>query len=242
MKKRHVLLGAAIAVALAFLGLGCTDESTTVLPSQSEAPGVTVSGSGSVFGEPDVALITLGVDANAESVGDAREQAASSMDAMLNALKDGGVAENDIQTQRFSVQPQYDFSGNKQELIGFTVSNIVTAKVRSIDDTGDLVDAAVTAGGNLARVESLSFTIDDPSALEEQARRDAMAEARSKAETLADAGGIELGAPISISETGGPTPIPFAAGELRQAADTSTPIETGQLEVQVSVQVVYGLK
>ncbi|MEX2157974.1 MAG: SIMPL domain-containing protein [Dehalococcoidia bacterium] len=242
MKKRHVLLGAAIAVALAFLGIGCTDDSTTVLPSNSEAPGVTVSGSGSVFGEPDVALITLGVDASAQSVGDAREQAAASMDAMLNALKDGGVAENDIQTQRVSVQPQYDYSGNKQELIGFTVSNIVTAKVRAIDDTGDLLDAAVTAGGNLARVESLSFTIDDPSTLEEQARRDAMAEARAKAETLADAGGVELGEPISISETGGPVPVSFGAEAAFQAADTSTPIETGQLEVQVSVQVVYGLQ
>jgi hypothetical protein len=166
------------------------------------------------------------------------------MGAMVEALTDGGVDEEDIQTTRFSVQPRYDFIGERQELRGFVVNNITTTKVRSIDDTGALIDAALEAGGDLARVESLSFTIDDPSALEDQARREAVAEARRKAETLAQAGGVELGRPRIISEAGGPMPIPFdarAAVDLAQEAVQETPIELGDLEVQVSVQVVYEL-
>ena len=240
--KRY-LLGAAALAALALLGLGCTDE-TTVLPSEREAPGITVSGSGTVSGEPDVALVSLGVDAQADSVGEAREEAANAMDAMLDALKEGGVADEDLQTTRFSVQPVYDFSNNRQELIGFTVSNIVIAKVRSIDDTGDLIDAAIEAGGDLARVESLTFTIDDPSTLEEDARRMAMDDARAKAAVLAEAGGIELGNPIAISETGGAQPIPFpgAAADAIQDEFARTPIEVGELDVVVNVQVVYSVE
>jgi len=240
MNRSLLVIAAAATGALAFLSLGCTE--TTVLPSEREAPGITVSGSGEASGEPDVAVLSLGVEARADSVGAAREQAANSMDAMLDALKQGGVEEKDIQTTRFNVQPVYDFSNNKQELIGFTVSNIVTAKIRQIDDTGDLIDAAVVAGGDLARVENLTFTIDDPSTLEQEARVEAMEEARSKAETLAQAGGIELGAPISISETGGVVPVPFGAADLARAEEASTPIQVGELDVTVTVQVVYGVE
>jgi len=235
------LLGVTTLIAaLAFLALGCTDESTTVVQSDQQSTGISVSGTGTATGEPDIAVLTLGVEARADSVGEAREQAANSMNAMLDALKEGGVAEEDIQTTRFSVQPVYDFSNNRQELTGFIVSNIVTAKVRSIDDTGDLIDAAVEAGGDLARVENLVFTIDDPSALEEQARVEAMAEARARAETLAEAGGVDLGDPISITESGGVVPGDFAGGEVAEDGGR-TPIQLGELEVSVTVQVVYGL-
>jgi len=237
----HVkIIALTLAAAIGLLALGCTE--TTVVREDRETSGITVSGSGSAFGQPDVALITLGVQAEADSVGEARSQAAGAMDAMLTALKDGGVAEDDIQTTRFSVYPVYDYTDNRQELRGFVVDNTVTAKIRTIDDTGDLIDAAVEAGGDLARVDNLQFTIDDPSALEDEARRAAMAEAKQKAETLADEAGVDLGAPRSISESGGPVPVPFAGAELALTQDAArTPIEVGELEVVVSVQVVYGV-
>lgn len=231
-------------VALGLLALACTaDTVTTVLPSGQDLSGISVSGTGSTFGEPDVALLSLGVDAEADTVGEARAQAAEAMNAMLQALKDGGVAEEDIQTTRFSVQPQFDFTGRTQVLIGFVVSNTVTAKVRDIDDTGRLLDDAITAGGDLTRVNNVRFTIDDPSALEDEAREDAVAEARRKAQTLAAAAGVELGAPISISESGGPSPFFFEGAAVRfSAADSDeTPIELGEMEVSVSVQIVYSL-
>ncbi|MGB2695693.1 MAG: SIMPL domain-containing protein [Dehalococcoidia bacterium] len=229
--------------ALGLFALACSSD-TTVLPPTNESFGISVSGAGSVFGAPDVALLSLGVEARADTVAAAREQAAQSMDAMLSSLKDGGVAEEDIQTTRFSVQPEFDFTDNRQVLRGFVVTNSVTAKIRSIDDTGQLIDDAVQAGGNRARVDSLEFTIDDPSSLQDEARRMAVDEARAKAQTLAGAAGVDLGKARTIAESGGPVPIPFD-GELAAggfAEDSSTPIETGELEVRIDVQVVYELK
>jgi uncharacterized protein YggE len=239
---KRTLIGLIALGGLAFAALACSTETSVVMPDQ-QAPGVSVTGEGSAFGEPDVAVVTLGVEAQADSVGVARDQAATSMDAMLGALKDGGVEEKDIQTARFSVQPLYDFTDGRQILRGFAVSNIVTAKIREIDATGDLLDAAIIAGGDLARVDSLQFTIDDPSQLEEQARVEAMGDARSKAEALAQAGGVDLGEPRSISEGGGAVPVTFEGAGAFQAADEArTPIELGELEVRVNVQVVYGLE
>ena len=239
-------IGLLLALSLGLLALGCTtNNTTTILPPEQQPPGITVSGSGSAFGEPDIAVLSLGVEAQATGVAEARSQAAEAMDAMLDALKEGGVASEDIQTTRFSVQPRYDFTERRQILVGFTVTNMVTAKIRNIDDTGDLIDAAIEAGGDLARINNLRFTIDDPSALEDEARLEAMAEARSKAETLAQAAGVVLGSPRSISEGGGPVPIQFGGIEYsRLAADeaVATSIELGELEVRVNVQLVYGLE
>ncbi len=241
MRKR--LLGFAAVVTLGLLALACTEKTTTVLPGNEEQTGISVSGLGSAFGQPDVAMLSLGVDAEADTVAEARANAAKAMDAMLAALKEGGVADDDIQTTRFNVEPRYDYRNDKRELIGFAVTNLVTAKIRNIDDVGELIDGALTAGGDLARIDYLSFTIDDPSALEDEARKEAMDDARSRAETLAEAAGVKLGAPRSISEGGGPVPIEMGAADARLLAEEAeTPIELGELEVQVSVQVVYGLE
>lgn len=244
---RSKILGLLVVLSLGLLALGCTtNNTTTVLPPEQQPPGIAVSGSGSAFGEPDIAVLSLGVEAEAAGVAEARSQAAEAMDAMLDALKKGGVASEDIQTTRFSVQPRYDFTERRQILVGFTVTNMVTAKIRNIDDTGDLIDAAIEAGGDLARINNLRFTIDDPSALEDEARLEAMAEARSKAETLAQAAGVVLGAPRSISEDGGPVPIRFEGIVFSDAAYATelvgTSIELGELEVRVNVQLVYGLE
>ena len=241
MKTKTVGLMALLVVGL--LALACTE--TTVLPSDRESsPGISVSGIGSVFGEPDVAILTLGVEAQADSVGEARAMAAEAMDAMLTVLKDGGVEDSDIQTSRFSVEPRYNFRDGEQELIGFFVNNLVTVKIRDIDETGTLIDDVVEAGGDLTRVQNLRFTIDDPEELQQEARRLAMENAKSKAETLADAAGVDLGAPRSISESGGFSPIAFGERPFLadfDAAGASTAIEVGELEVQIQVQVVYGL-
>jgi len=230
-------------MTLGLLALACTDEITVLSPDQ-QAPSIDVSGSGTASAAPDVAVLSLGVEAEADSVGEARAQAAEAMDAMLAALKDGGVADEDIQTTRFSVQPRFDSIEQRQVLRGFAVDNIVSVKIRSIDDTGELIDAALAAGGDLARIESVRFTIDDPSSLEDEARQEAMAEARRKAETLAQAAGVNLGRPRSISETGGSIPDQFRGfdGAFADAELETTPIELGELEVRVSVQVVYELE
>jgi uncharacterized protein YggE len=230
--------------ALGTIAVGCGDETTVVLPAE-QATGITVSGDGEVFGEPDIAMLSLGVEVERNSVGEAREAAATTMEAILAALKENGVAEEDIQTTRFSVEARYDYPINEPAVLrGFAVNNVVAAKIRNIDDTGTVIDGALEAGGNAARIESLQFTIDDASTLEDEARKAAMAAARAKAETLAGEAGVELSAPISITESGGPVPIAFddaAAADFAQET-SRTPIEAGLLQVDVQVQVVYGLE
>jgi len=236
------LLGLIAIAALGMLALACAGK-TTVVSTNQETPGVTVSGSGSVFGQPDIAVLSLGVSAEASSVGEARSQAADGMNKMLDAMKQNGIDAKDIQTTRFTVQPMYDYTNGKSVLRGFSVDNTVTAKVRKIDDAGKVIDAALAAGGDLARVDSLQFTIDDPTVLEDQAREKAMTDARHKADALATAGGVKLGLPRTISEVAAPTPINFTGQQFAAAQDSAqTPIQLGQLEVQVNVQVVYELK
>ena len=228
------------ALALALLAGACTFE-TTVLPEDTR-PTITVAGSGTASGSPDIALLTFGVEAEAESVAAARDRAAEAMSAVLDALRADGVAEEDIQTTRFSIQPRYEFPDGRQVLVGFVVSNVVTVKIRDLDNVGRLIDAPVAAGGDLVRIENLRFTIDDPSTLQAQAREEAMREARERAETLARAAGVSLGPPVSITESGGPVPIALEAAAARELLEAETPIEPGELEVRVDVQVAYAIE
>lgn len=238
-------LGLVGAVVLALSAIACEEKTTNVVQPNGTAQGISVNGSGSAFGEPDVALVSLGVNVTATTVGAARTQASDAMNKMIESLKAGGVAEEDIQTTTFSVQPQYNYPPNGQPVLtGFTVDNRVTVKIRTIDDTGKLIDEALAAGGDAARVDNLSFTIDDPSTVEAEARGMAMDEAKAKAGTLAEKAGVTVGDPISISESFSPRPFEFNGAELANlAADqSSTPIQTGEMEIQVEVQVVYGME
>ncbi len=240
--KTKLVLSAAILLALAVVASACTEE-TVVQPSQ-QLTGLSVSGEGKVTGSPDVAVVTLGVWHESKTVAEAREAAAGSMTAMIDALKSNGVDEKDIQTTQFYIDPQYDYDDGRQTLRGYRVTNIVAAKIRDIDKTGDVIDAAVAAGGDDTQVQSLSFTIDDPSDLQAEARELAMKDAKEKAEALAKAGGISLGKPLSVSEStyGYPPPIPYAAADFAGAETKETPIQPGQLDVTVQVSVLYEIK
>jgi len=245
MKRRIRLAAVAIAIAIvAATAFACGDTVTQVQPPGQQQTGITVAGEGKATGKPDVASIQLGVSKLAPTVADARSQAAASMDAMIKSMKANGVDDKDIQTQQLSITPEYDYSNNRQTLRGFRVTNIVSAKVRKIDDTSKVVDDAVTAGGNDAQVQGISFTIDNPDDLKAQARKAAMADARSRADTLAKEAGVQLGNPITISESAVVTPIPFERGVAAPATGpgVSTPIEPGTQDVTVTVSVTYSIK
>ncbi|HYM16442.1 MAG TPA: SIMPL domain-containing protein [Dehalococcoidia bacterium] len=241
---RFVVMGAVSAAVVALGAVACGDTVTQVQPPGQQQTGITVSGEGKATGTPDVGNIQLGVSKLASTVADARSQAAASMSAMIASMKSNGVADKDIQTQQLNIAPEYDFTNNRQTLKGFRVTNIVSAKIRAIDTTSKVVDDAVTAGGNDAQVQGLSFTIDRPESLMTQARQAAVADARAKAETLAKALGVQLGKPMVISESNVVTPIPFAAGVATRdsAAAPSTPIQPGTQDVTVNVSVSWSIQ
>lgn len=249
MKRKLTIAGMALA-PLMFVAAVCGNETTRIeTPPGEQARGISVTGEGKISAKPDLALVTLGVSALRPTVAEARDAAATSLNAMLEAIKNGGVEESDIQTSNLSIYPEYDYNGNTQTLRGFRVQNTVTAKVRDVDTTGEIVDAAVVAGGDDTTIESIAFTIDEPESLHTQAREEAVADAKRKAETLANASGVAVGEPISISEGSVFQPPIAYADRYAGAADSAesrvvpnTPIQPGELDVIINVTVTWSIQ
>lgn len=200
-----------------------------------------MTGSGSVTGEPDIAALILGVSVEKETVAEAREAAAAGMTAVLDSLKANDTAEEDIQTENFSIRPQYDYTENGRVLRGYRVNNTISAKVRELQRLSDIIDDAAGAGGDIIVVNSVQFMIEDPTALQMEARALAAKDAEAKAQTLADAHGVKLGKPVTITEvtSGGISPTVYAESVAADSLRASTPIEAGQLTVTVNITVVY---
>ena len=244
MKPKAFLI--TLVAGLALLAVACGDGDAFVTSGVSGQNGVSASGTGTAVGEPDVMVLNVGVSVERESIAQAREDAASAQAAVIDALKDNGVDEDDIQTVQFSISPRYNFSrlDNEREIVGYVVSNVVTAKVRDLDKAGDVIDVATLAGGDDAVVQGISFSIDDPTELRAQAREEAVKNAREQAAQLASLAGANLGRLISISESSF-SPIferSITGGIGGGAADVAqTPIEAGQLEIRVTVNVLYAV-
>src|SRR5438067_8364447 len=244
VKTFTALAGLSAFALVALVAATCGSGSTTVQNGDNQPHGVSVAGEGKVQGKPDLALLSLGVSALADDVASARDRESNELDSMIASMKKNGVADKDIQTQQLNIAPEYDYSAGKQLLKDFRVSNSVTAKVRDINATGRVVDDAVNAGGNDVQIQAVSFTIDKPDDLQRQAREQAIADARDKADTLAKASGVSLGDAISITEGGGVQPVPATAAFDRAAgaAAPQTPIQPGELDVTVTVNVTWAIK
>ena len=206
--------------------------------------GIAVSGTGKVSVKPDVAMSTIGIEVTGSSLSDATSQANTKMAAVISQIKSMGVADKDIQTVNYNVQPITDQSkpgGGTGKITGYQINNQVSVTVRKIDDLGKILDAAVAAGAN--NIYGVSFSVADPTPYQQQARAAAVKDAQDKAGQLAKAGGLTLGKIVWISE-GTISPQPFfraAAAPLALGAG-SVPVETGQMDVTVSVDVRFALQ
>jgi hypothetical protein len=245
MKKRFLLLFAGIAILMLMAGLlvGC-QPSVSAAAGANQQTGIFVSGEGKVTVTPDVANIQLGIQAQAKTVADAQNQAVKAMNDVMAALTGNGVAQKDIQTQYFNIQQTTTYDNVKQQQIvtGYEVSNVVSAKVRDVTKAGSVIDAVTAAGGDLTRVNSIQFSLDNPTAANDKAREMAMADAKDTATQLAKLAGVTLGKPISISENN--TSVPLYASVAAKSLSTaqSTPISAGELDITLSVQVVYAIQ
>jgi uncharacterized protein len=203
---------------------------------------ITVPGQATVIVEPNVASVRLGVNVLADTAGAARESAAVTMKAILDAVAKQGVARRDVRTALVSLNPTMDYSDNKAPRItGYQVQNSVSVTLRNLATTGELIDAALGAGAST--LDSLDFRLDDPTPAAEEARAAAMTDARARATTIARAAGAKLGDVIAVVEgqpTSGPAPFP-AARMAMKAASTSTPVESGTQEITVALIVTFEL-
>lgn len=213
------------------------------------AGSISIEGRGEVTAKPDTAYVTSGVTTQGATAREALDLNTKAMADLLAALKDSGIEARDIQTSGFSVSPNYVYSDARDEngyslppkIQGYQVSNTVTVVVRQLDNLGAILDKSVTVGANT--INGVSFDVADPSALYNEARKAAFADARAKAELYAEVAGTKLEEINSISETQGfnqPQPAPMYA--RAQAADAgSVPVESGELSFAINVSVQWEL-
>src|SRR5579885_2474362 len=197
---------------------------------------ITVIGQATVSVAPDTAIMRIGVTSHGASAREASDANAKQMTGVMNAIKNSGVNARDLQTSQLSIQPQYDAGKpGPARLLGFQVTNQLTVKIHDIEKVPAVLDRAIAAGAN--EMSGIEFVVSEQSKLLDQARDEAIADARRKAELYAKAAGAKLGRVVSISEEGAPAP-PHPVATMRAAAVPAAP---GEQTLRATVSVSYEL-
>ena len=222
-----------------------------VASAQAEIPMPPIAGtrlditaSGEVTRIPDVAVISAGVVTRQQTASSAIQENSSRMERVLAALKKAGVAERDVQTSSLSLSPEYRYQENQPpQLVGYAASNQVSIRFRDIRNSGKILDALVAEGAN--QINGPSLTIDKPEAALDEARQQAIANGRARAELYARTLGKRVARVVSVSEGGGnypvPPPMPVMM-EARMAGQADTKVVPGEQKLQVSVSMVFDLQ
>lgn len=217
---------------------------------------ITVSGEGEANAVPDTATFSVTVQETAKDVKTAQDAASKKSNAVVDYLKGEGIADKDIQTADYSVYPQYEYSSavcsggycppGKQTLTGYQVSQTITVKVRDTEKAGDLLSGVGAKG--VSQVSGLSFTIDDEDALQQEARDEAIAKAKGKAEQLARSLGVHIVRVVGFSENGS-YPMPYAYGRggvamdaMETKAQSAPALPTGENKIISNVTITYEIR
>jgi hypothetical protein len=203
-----------------------------------------VNATGEVTRVPDVAIISAGVVSRASTATAALQDSANRMSQVLAALKRAGVADRDIQTSNVSLNPEYRYPENQSpQLTGYTATNQLTIRFRDIRNSGKILDALVSVGAN--QINGPNLTVDKPEAALDEARANAVATGRARAELYARSLGLHVARVVSVSESGGyavpPAPPPVPMMMARGERD-STSIQPGEQKLQVSVAMTFELR
>ena len=264
MKVKTGLAAILGIAALIAVGAACSNGDTPTgsgiaSPSAFLAPGagsgIFVTGQAIITAEPDLALLTIGVETRAETVAEARAEAANAMEDIVQAVNKHGLEDEDVQTQSFNIWPEYvypeigsgEIRGNQPVLVGYTVRNTAIIKIRDIDAVGTIIDDVAGAGGDATRIEGIGFSIEDPEPFMTQLREEAVQDAKEKAEHLASLSDVSIGDLTFIAEVGGGAPTARTFSDEAFAADAfapaaTTPISGGELQLGLSVQAVFEIK
>jgi uncharacterized protein YggE len=196
---------------------------------------ITVTGVGKVKGTPDVADLSIGVQAHAGTAVEALQTVDDRAQKVIGVLHDAGVDDADIQTNGLSVGPTYD---DQSHIDGYQASNSVVARIRDLSKAGAIIDAAADRAGDNIRVDSITFSIDDDSDLLAQARAKAVKRARAQAGQLADAAGVSVGDVLTIDEQTAYSPLP-SSSMAEAAAGSAAPVSPGTETLSVTATVVF---
>jgi uncharacterized protein len=232
-----------IAFVMCLMGAG-----HVAVAADDTPPRILVTGEGSADVAPDMAVLVLSVSSDAPTARDALTANSAAMNKVLEGMTKLGIAKRDLQTSSFDIQPRYSYpqpaGGTNQapRLVGYTVRNSLTVRVRDIAKVGEVLDTSVTLGVNEGG--SIQFTNDDPTAIITQARVKAVANAMAKAHTLAEAAGVKIGKVLEISEQNfSPAPIPMAkVGMAMDRMSEAVPIAAGESSYKVTVNVTLSIE
>ena len=232
-----LVVGAAVVVVVS---VGAPDPVQAAPGDPAPQAGVQVEGLGTATGTPDVLHVTVGVETGGSTVEEALESANTAARRVLGALHDAGVDDADMQTVNVHVYPQYDRAG--AEIAGYLAGQDLAVTLRALATAGETISAAVDAGGDAARLQAVSVALDDERTLRAQAREQAFADARQKAEQYAALAGRALDDVLLVRErvTPPPDPFPMSAGDTAAAAE-AVPIAPGSSDVTVTVEVGWSL-
>ncbi|MEM7069290.1 MAG: SIMPL domain-containing protein [Pseudomonadota bacterium] len=208
---------------------------------------ISVTGTGVESVAPDMALISIGVVREAKTARAAVDENNKEMTAILSALKEQGIEDKDLQTSNFNIQPRYHYPKRQAngeqpapQITGYIVSNNLDVRIRDLAKTGEILDLLVSTGMNSGG--NIRFLNQDTLAILKKARISAVKDARGKAETLAEAAGVELGDILNISEnttTPRPGPIAHARTLAIQEDASAVPIAGGENSYRVNVQISW---
>ncbi|MFB6354142.1 MAG: SIMPL domain-containing protein [Halobacteriales archaeon] len=232
-----------LGLALLLVTAGCLGAAPATTGGSDAAsdgsPTVSVSASGAVSLDPDLAVVTVVAEATAERADAARSQVAGDVAAVRDALADLGLADDAVTTAYFAIQPEYDHTDDGREFVGYRAVHALTVEAKP-DDAGAVIDTAVTAGA--VRVDGVRFTLTDET--RQSAREQALAAAMGNA--AADAGAIAAAADLTLDgvrsvATGAPVFVPYDGRAVAEDAAGQTTIESGPVTVTATVQVVYAV-
>ena len=203
---------------------------------------ISVNGEGEATVAPDMAVVTMAVSAKGRELAPTRDDVNARTSAVLARLRGLGVADADLQAPDVEIHPEYDYRRDAQKLIGYRVSRSVTARVRSLDTLGDVLDGVSAAGAN--EVHGAQMAASDPSAAEHAALASAVTAARASAEAIAAAAGATLGGVLRVEEA---ERMDMPRGMMRMAAmaesaDVPTEVAAGELTVRRSVRARFGIE
>jgi len=240
MKTKTIFLIAILVLGTVLTACG---PASIAVQTQPPARTITVTGTGKVTLTPDIAYISIGVHTENASATQAVSGNSTQAQAVITAIKGFGVADKDIQTTDFSINPQQQTDANgKVTGILYVVDNTVSVTVRDLTKLGDLLDSTVNAGAN--NINSIQFDVADKTAALSQARLAAVADARKQADELTKATGVALDVVQSISyyDTTAPVTVQYARADVAGPVAASVPVQAGSMQIYTTVTIVYGLK
>jgi hypothetical protein len=238
-----VAVGTVLVFFLAVLSIKALAEYRQVGLEPRGRETFTIEGEGKVSAQPTLAEVDLGLYSEGQDVATVQQANATKINAIIAALKQMGIAEADMQTSNYSISPKFEYTDGVQNVVGYIVSQNLKVKVRNLSNVGAVLSRAGELGAN--QVNGVTFTIDEPAEVQQQARTEAIADAKKKAEELASAMGVRIVKIVTFSEsTGGTQPPPiFGRGLDSAVAQEAVPnIQSGALDVESRVSVTFEIQ